>query len=362
MTDSVIDRRRRGRAAWLLLLLAPLCAELAFSAVSMPIMWLAFPFLIPMYGLGVLVIRELVIRSGGGWPSLLLMGLVYELAEDGLGLQALTSPVLYNAAEWGPRVLGLNLTYWESQVGYHLTFSVLIPVMITNLVFPELRAEPYLRRRGLIISGIAAALGIAMLKIVFTSTTDPGYLAPLPFLVGLVAVMGVLSFVALRILPRRWPAAAPPVADRGGTGPPVPPPPVAALIAAAATLIFLGLLMPGDPMQGPAIGEGSFVLLPMTVAAAVAITVAVLIVRWHNAGMSDRHRIWLAGGALVAHTLFPIVTTILHPVDQLTTTVALTAGPAMIVVTVLLLARLAAVTGRRSGQLSPADRSQPLRF
>ncbi len=351
MTESVgsgAQRRRGGKAAWLLVLLAPLSAEVAFSAVGMPIMWLAFPFLIPMYGLGVLVIRELVARAGGGWPSLIVMGLVYELAEDGLGLQALTSPVLYNAAEWGPRVLGLNTTYWESQIGYHLTFSVLIPVLITNLVFPELRTEPYLRNRGLIISGVAAVAGLAMLKIVFTSTTDPGYLAPAPFLVGLVIVLIGLSFVALRILPKRFPGTPVPGPDRE-VSPPVPRPLVAGLITAAATLSFLGLLMPpGNPPQGPAIGQGSFVFLPMAVAAAVAITTAVLIIRWHHAGMSDLHRIWLAGGALVGHTLFPIAMAVLHPTDVLSTTVAVTTGPVVIVITVLLLARLAKRVAGRS--------------
>lgn len=360
--DSTVIKptRRRGKAAWLLILLAPLSAELAFSAVGMPIIWLAFPFLIPMYGLGVLVIRELVVRVGGGWPSLILMGLVYELAEDGLGLQALTSPVLYNAAEWGPRVLGFNLTYWESQIGYHLAFSVVIPVMITNLVFPELRTEPYLHRRGLIISGVAAVAGIGMLKLVFTSTTDPGYLAPLPYLVGLVIVMIAISYVALRILPKHLSAGPLPLSGQGGP-PPVPRPVIAGLITAAATLIFLGLLMPpGNPPQGPAIGEGNVVFVPMAMAAAVAITTAMLIIRWHQAGMSDLHRIWLAGGALVGHTLFPIAMAVLHPTDVLTTVVAVTTGPVVILVTVLLLVRLARIVRTRrlaGGERVPSIRS-----
>ncbi len=225
--------------------------------------------------------------------------------------------------------------------------------MITNLVFPELRAEPYLRRRGLIISAIAAVLGIAMLKIVFTSTTDPGYLAPLPFLIGLVIVMIALSFVALRILSKRFPITAAPAVARD-VRPPVPRPLIAGLITAAATLIFLGLLMPpGNPPQGPAIGQGTLVFLPMAVAAAVAITTAVLIIRWHHAGMSDLHRIWLAGGALVGHTLFPVAMAVLHPTDVLTTTVALTTGPVVILVTVLLLVRLAKrVTTTRPASLS----------
>ena len=81
-------------------------------------------------------------RVGGGWPTLVVLGLVYELAEDGFGLQALTSPVMYHAAEWGPHVLGLNLTYWESQVGYHVVFSVLIPIVLTDLLFPAAGTRP----------------------------------------------------------------------------------------------------------------------------------------------------------------------------------------------------------------------------
>ncbi|HWM17199.1 MAG TPA: hypothetical protein VNP97_11485, partial [Microbacterium sp.] len=306
--------RGRLRAAWTLILLAPLCAELAFSAVGMPIMWVAFPFLIPMYGLGVLVVRDLVARAGGGWASLLVMGLVYELAEDGLGLQALTSPTLYDAAEWGPRIFGFNLTYWETQVGYHAVFSVLIPVVLTDLIFPAHRGRPYLRNGGLIGTAIAAVIGIAMLKVVFTSTTDPGYFAPLPFLGGVIVVMFALSFMALRILPGRFPTR-PTTSKRS-----IPRPVIAGMIAGVATLAFLSLLMPmTNPPDSPAIGRGAFVLIPMTVAAIIGIGMAVVIARWNaSTQMTDMHRIWLAGGALVGHTLFVIIAAVLYPADSFT--------------------------------------------
>lgn len=330
--------QRGGKAAWTLILLAPVCGELTFSAVGMPPMWLAFPLLVPMYGAGVLLIRELTVRVGGGWPTLLVLGLAYELAEDGLGLQALTSPTMYNAAEWGSRVLGVNLTYWETQVGYHVAFSVFIPVVLTNLLFPELRDEPYLRRRGLVGTAFTAVVGIGLLQLMFAGSVDPGYQAPVPFLIGLLAVMAALAFVALRVLPGRRGSTPSPHTDLA-----VPRARVAGLIAAAATLVFLGLLMPpGDPPRGPVIGEGAFAYVLMAVTAVLAITILVLISRWSNSrAMTDRHRIWLAGGALVSHTLFVVVMALVTPKDTLTTVLAVTTGPAVIVATVVLLAWLA---------------------
>jgi hypothetical protein len=342
-TTGTPPRRRRGRAAWALVLLAPICGELTFSAVGMPFMWIAFPFLVPMYGAGVLLVRELTVRAGGSWPSLAVMGLVYELAEDGIGLQALTSPVIYNAAEWGPRVLGVNLTYWESQIGYHIAFSVLIPILLTNLIFPELRHTPYLRRRGLVGTAVTTAAGIAMLRLTFAASEDPGYRAPLPVVVGLLVAIISLSYVALRVLPRRFPARQPGHAGRAPVSGSVPAPRTAGSVAGAVTLAFLGLLMPaGHPPDGPALGEGAFVILPMTVAAALAVGTMLLIGRWSSSPeFTDRHRIWLAGAALVAHTLFVVLTAVLHVEDALSTTLAVTTGPVTIGVTIYLLARLA---------------------
>lgn len=86
------DKPGRRRAAWTLALMTTLCAELTFTAVAVPSAWLLLPLLLVMYGAGVLLIRELVVRTGGGWPGPVVLGLAYQLAEDGLGLQALTSP------------------------------------------------------------------------------------------------------------------------------------------------------------------------------------------------------------------------------------------------------------------------------
>ncbi|GAA1785312.1 hypothetical protein [Streptomonospora arabica] len=300
--------RGRLKAAWALVVLAPLSAEVTFSGVGMPLLWVILPLLVPMYGAGVLLIRELVARAGAGWPGLLVMGAAYELVEDGIGLQALTSPNLYNAAEWGPRVLGFNTTYWESQLGYHMVFSVLVPVVLTDLLFPRFAGRPLLRRGGLIGAGVAAVAGVALLRLLIAGVEDPGYQVPLPVLAGLLLAVAALAVIALRIVPRMGrgrPGTVPPTE----TGPARAPGLVAAcLLPGAAVLVFLGLLVPpGHPPTGPAVG-GGWVVAAMAGAAAVAAAAAWRIATWtRTAGFTHRHRVAVIGGALVGHTLFVVL-------------------------------------------------------
>ena len=163
--------------------------------------------------------------------------------------------------------------------------------------------------------------------------------------------MAVLSWFALRVIPRRFPVAPPSAAEPGTT---VPSRPVLGLVATAAPMAFLWLLMPpGNPPQGPAMGEGDVVYLPMAVAATLAI-VLLLFRRWsRSSALTDGHKIWAVGGALVGHTLFVVVMALLHPTDTLTTVVAVTTGPALIMATVVLLALLGRrVEARAAGQVA----------
>src|SRR5215472_9464989 len=170
-------QRRNRRAALTLVVLGPLVAELAFGSTPLHFAYLLLLWL-PIYGAGVLLIREAVVRAGGGWPSILLLGVAYELVEDGIGLQALSSPHLYHAADWGPRLLGLNTTYWEVNVVYHVVFSIAIPILLVDQIFPSGRGRPYLGRFGLAVTAAVALLGVAILRVTVPFSQDPGYTAP----------------------------------------------------------------------------------------------------------------------------------------------------------------------------------------
>ncbi|MFC3996178.1 hypothetical protein ACFOVU_09650 [Nocardiopsis sediminis] len=290
--------RGRLRAAWTLVVLTTLCAELTFTAVAVPVTWLLLPLLMVMYGAGVLVVREAAARAGAGWPSLVLLGLAYQLAEDGLGLQALTSPRMYGAAEWGWRALGVNWTYWESQIGVHVVFSVLIPVMLTDLLFPVHRGRPYLRTGGLIGAGALAVVGVLGLRAVISAAEDPGYQTPWAWTAGFIAAIALLAWLALRVLPRHGAPGPAPAAS-------VPEPAVVGGAAALMTVVFLGLLLPPGLGTDPLFGTGVPLPIPLAVAAAAALGSGWMVLRLNSAaGWSDRHRIWLAGGILVGHTAF----------------------------------------------------------
>lgn len=281
------------KAAATLVVLTPLVAELSLGSTPVRMAWLLLLWL-PIYGAGVLLIRECVRRTGGGWASLLLLGFAYELVEDGIGLQALTSPHLYGAAQWAPRVLGFNSAYWEANLVYHVVFSVFIPIVLTDLLFPAHRDRPYLKRTGLVVTGIVGLLGVGLLRVSVPPSQDPGYVVPAPLLLGYVVAIAVLAVLALRVLPRR----------RLALGPwPVPNPWWLGAAGFGATVLVMGLTFPMLGARQPAFTHGAWAFLPMTAAAAIAVFMLVAILRWSaGPGWSDAAVVGLITGALLAHT------------------------------------------------------------
>ncbi|TQL68683.1 hypothetical protein FB381_2579 [Nocardioides albertanoniae] len=305
-TTAATPARGRVRAAWTLALMTTLCAELTFTAVAVPVTWILLPLLMLMYGAGVLLIRELTVRVGGGWPSLVALGVAYELAEDGLGLQALNSPDMYGAADWGMRALGINWTYWDSQIGIHVVLSVLLPVMILNMLFPQFRGKPYLRTPGLVVAGVLAVLGVFGLRFVIAGTENPDYQLAWGWTVAYVALIAVFAWVGLRVLPRRFgPDPAPSTKS-------APRPVIVGIVSGYLTMAFLTTLLPLG--LGPVLlfGDAMAPGFRLFAGAATAIMAGWLIVIWRRtANWNDSHRIWLAGGILVSHTAFMIPASLL---------------------------------------------------
>lgn len=301
-------RRERHRgAAWTLVVLTPLVAELALGSTPVRMAWLVLLWT-PVYGAGVLLIRELVARRGRGWPSILVLAVAYELVEDGIGLQALTSPHLYDAASWGARVLGVNLPYLEANLVYHAVFTVCVPIALTNLLFPAHRGRPYLGVPGTVVTAVVAVLGVGLLRTVSLSE-DAGYQAPVAFQAGVAVLVTALGVVALFVLPR--PRASGAVAAR------VPSRTALVVGSGLATLVFVGLSFPLPGARQPAFTEGWAVLVPMAVVAVGAAVCARYLLRVAaTPGWTPRHTLALVGGALVAHSVAGLVVMASTPVDR----------------------------------------------
>ncbi|MFG1965912.1 hypothetical protein [Nonomuraea sp. NPDC049028] len=312
MTTTDSSGRRRW-AALLLAVITPLVAELTLGNPPLSQIWLMLLW-VPIYGAGTVLIRELVRRRGAGWLSILLLGLAYGIVEEGLALQALSSPTLYGVAGWAPRILGLNSAYTELNLPYHAVFSVALPILLVDLVFPGMRDRPYLKRTGLVVTGVVFVLGAALLRLSVTGFIDPGYQAPLPVVAGCLAAVALLAVLALRVVPR----ASHPLpgvsqtarrssAPATGTGA-VPGSWTVAVFGGIVAFGYLALLFPFGGATQPAFTRGNWVVVPMLAAAALAVLAWWLVRRWTTSGAwSDRHSLALAGGALVAHTAFGVL-------------------------------------------------------
>ncbi|MEU6782590.1 hypothetical protein ABZ912_25595 [Nonomuraea angiospora] len=306
----MVTSRARGRWAALLLAgLTPVVAELTLGNPPLRQAWLLLLW-VPIYGAGTVLIRELVRRTGRGWLAILLLGAAYGIVEEGLALQALTSPTIYGVADWAPRILGLNSAYTELNIPYHAVFSVALPILLVDLIVPDLRHRPYLGRTGLVVAGVVFVLGALLLR--WTTTfIDPGYQAPPAVLAALVLAIAILAVLALRFAPRSpdVPATAPRT---------IPTPPVVACLAGVAAFGYLALLFPFGGAQHPAFTQGGWVAVPMVAAALLAVVAGVLLRRWTaHGGWRDRHSLALAGGALVAHTVFGVIANGENTTDRL---------------------------------------------
>ncbi|GAB3568353.1 hypothetical protein [Spelaeicoccus albus] len=294
------DRPRAMLPILVLIVLTPLVAELSWGSLPIQVAY-ALPFLVPVYGCGALLARELVRRTGRGWASLLLLGVAYEVVEDGFGLRAMFSPHTYHAAQWGARVLGVNWAYTEFNMIYHVAFTIAVPILITELMFPARRHQPYLRTRGLVITAVAYLLGVAILRLAVAPNAPGANTAdavPVGHLIVAGTVVLALGLTALLIVPK--PTHRPIV-------PGTPPPPwLIGVAVAAGTVLALRLTAPlgaaGDPH--PLFGAGWPVLAQ--IAGSLAVTAVVLTILWRSSlrtGWSRRHLVAVAGGALLAHTI-----------------------------------------------------------
>jgi hypothetical protein len=288
---------RRVAPAIALFFLAPLIAEYLLG--DLPITYLAaLVALAPMYGGGAVLIREMVRRSGRGWPSIVLLAIAFGLFEEGIATQSLFNPDYYHAhlLDHGfIPALGIALPWTLYVVALHAVWSISTPVALVEALTPSRRNAPWLRTSGLVVS-IVVFLGGATFMTVTSYRTDH-FIAPWPRLVAVLLVVATLSTLALRG-PRR--GSASPSTTR----------------APSAWLVFAVAVVAGVVFMAAQLAAW---VLPawVSVAAASADLAGVVWMAWagsRRAGWNGRHRLALAAGAVVTYgwhsfTFAPLVET-----------------------------------------------------
>jgi hypothetical protein len=284
---------RRYIPVLVLFMLAPLVSEVLLGATTLSRIG-GLLVVAPLYGGGVLLIRELARRRGSGWGRIALLGAAYGIVEEGLAIQSLFNPDLFNAGLLGGRALGVNWVWSQWTVGYHVVWSIIVPILLAELLFPARRAEPWLGRAGLAVVGVLYTLGALATAAIFRFVITPDFHAPLALLAGAALLVVVLVVLALV-----WPAAP--------TNTPAPEsvkearsPWLVGLVVALVALAWFALLgaLP-DVLR-----QGALVLLPMLGELALVAGVIALIRRWAaRRGWSDIHRLALVCGPLPASML-----------------------------------------------------------
>ncbi|MFF5234190.1 hypothetical protein [Dactylosporangium sp. NPDC000521] len=193
-----------------LLVLAPFVGEYLLGNISVREL-LALPFLVPMYGAGALLIREVVRRAGYGWPAVLLLGAAYGVVEAGLADQSLFNPAFeghdFQSVTPVP-ALGISALNAMSFVTGHAVWSIALPIALVEHLTPARRRTPWLGPAGLVVTALAYMGG---LWIIFKELHDSsGFLATPAQLTGAAVVAALLVVAAF--LTRR-PGARPAVRD-----------------------------------------------------------------------------------------------------------------------------------------------------
>ena len=224
--------------------------------------------------------------------SLLLLGLALSVAEEFVIQQTSIAPLpwLGSIPAYG-RVWGVNWCYFLYMLGYEAVWIVLVPILVTELAFPDRRHQTWLRPRGLVLSGTVFGFGSFIAWFTWTQQARPSvFHVPVYEPPRLTLALGGLAIVVLAVAAYAARGAGRPTAARRAPRP---------WVLAVAAMVF------GFPWSGLMIlvfvpQMGLPLWIPMVVGGAWGIAAALLMTRWASSSdWHDGHRWALAFGALL---------------------------------------------------------------
>lgn len=258
---------RRISPAIALFFLAPLVAEYLLGDLTIRQLPALFA-LAPLYGGGAILIREVVRRTGRGWPTFLLLALAYALFEEALLTQSLFNPnyLHLRLIDYGfVPALGTALPWAIFVLGIHIGWSMAVPIGLIESAFPERRAQPWLKLPGMLVVLLLLIAG-ALLVLNFSLGRTAFRASAVQILVSILLIM--IAVAAAFLFPRREPKDG--SASRG---------PVRPLIMGTAALLGGSAFMLANSQGKERLPWPATTLLEVAVAAALIAFFA-----WTNAG------------------------------------------------------------------------------
>jgi hypothetical protein len=182
---------------WSLLILAPVISEVLSGSTRISFLFVLIPEIM-VWGCGALLCRELVRRWQAGATSLLMLGLALSIAEEFIIQQTSIAPLPFPGVNANyARFWGVNWLYFLFMLGYESVWVVLVPTQVTELLFPDSRNQPWLRKRGLIATCVVFLVGCRIAWYGWTQQARPR-LGAAPYHPPMMAIL--LGLLAIAIL------------------------------------------------------------------------------------------------------------------------------------------------------------------
>lgn len=293
----------RRHPVLLLLLLSPgipeyLSSSSPLSAIVLnpPMFFFQIIANLGLYGSGVLIVREALVRWKKGWGTSLVLGSAYGILEEGIALSTLFDPNSSSRSLGGYGWwLGVNWVWSPTIAMFHALFSITLPILLFQLALPERNGKSLLERNSLLLTfGILCADVLSLMFIV-------KYLEH--FSIGLARFSGSIIAISLLVVIGY---KLPPNFISARSILPLKRPLVIALLGTA----FFPIIIFGESL-GRELNVPFLLLLPLILISEGV--VLILLSRWIGHSNNRKHLVALASGALFPIAVFGAIAEISFP-------------------------------------------------
>jgi len=153
------------------------------------------------YGSGAVLARELARSWRKGFSPILILGAVYGMCNEGLATGGFFDPHFYAVVGWGLENYGrwgeINVIWALNITVFHAVFSIAVPIIIVDALFPDLTPRRLLRNTSLVVFFVLLAAVTALARLIFSHTQAPIN----PYALALVIVVMLLLMLLARVFP-----------------------------------------------------------------------------------------------------------------------------------------------------------------
>jgi hypothetical protein len=152
-----------------LILLAATLAEVLTGSTPLPSIILypiGFLFNIGLYGGGAVLIREASVRWRKRWGAVLFLGGAYAVGEEGFAAKTMinpNSPIIGNQlySHW----IGINWVPLTALTIFHAGFSIAVPILLIELIFPKTKGRQLVGNLGLTTTLVLYGIDVTLLSL-----------------------------------------------------------------------------------------------------------------------------------------------------------------------------------------------------